>query len=90
MYYTYVLLLSNGDLYKGSTGDLETRLVAHRNGKVQSTKNFRPLKMVLYECYLEKYDAERRERFLKTTEGKRLLRQQIRDALRKFKEDTPL
>ena len=90
MYYTYVLLLSNRDLYKGSTGDLETRLIAHHSGKVDSTKNFIPLSLIHYECYLLKSDAERRENFLKTTEGKRLLRQQIKDVLIKLKKNKPL
>jgi hypothetical protein len=35
----------------------------------------------LQEAYLLESDARRRERFLKSTEGKRLLRQQIRDVL---------
>jgi putative endonuclease len=90
MYYTYVLLLSNGDLYKGSTADLKKRFADHKNGKVESTRNFRPLNLIHYECYLLKSDAERREKFLKTTEGKRLLRQQIRDVLVKFEENKPL
>ena len=34
-----------------------------------------------HEAYGLESDARRRERFLKTTEGKRLLKQQIRDIL---------
>ncbi|MDO8626491.1 MAG: GIY-YIG nuclease family protein [Candidatus Magasanikbacteria bacterium] len=82
MYYTYILLLKNGDLYKGSTADLAKRVNQHKQDRVASTKNKMPM-LVHYECYLEKSDAERREKFLKTTEGKRLLRQQIRDFLNK-------
>ncbi len=85
MCYVYVLLLTNGDLYKGSTSDLKKRFIEHNKGKVASTKNFRPLKLIHYECYLLKSDARRREKFLKTTEGKRLLCQQIRDTLVEFK-----
>jgi len=57
------------------------RVGEHNDGKVKSTSKRRPLKLIHYEAYLLKSDAERRERFLKTTEGKRLLRQQIRDLL---------
>lgn len=57
------------------------RLTEHKNGKVESTRNFRPVKLVHYEAYLFKSDAKRREKFLKTTEGSRLLRMQIRDLL---------
>lgn len=79
----YVLKLSNGDLYKGSTSNLRQRIAQHKIGKVNSTKNKNP-KLIHYECYLRKSDAERRERFLKTTEGKRLLKQQLKDLLSSF------
>lgn len=85
MYYVYILLLSNNNLYKGLTEDLKRRIGKHNRGKVDSTKNYLPVKLVHYEAYLNKKDAERRERFLKTTEGRRLLRQQIRDLLVKLK-----
>ena len=81
MYYVYILKLANDNLYKGSTKDLNNRIVEHKNGKVESTKNFRPLKLIHYECYALKSDALRREKFLKTTEGRRLLKQQIRDIM---------
>ena len=81
MYYVYILLLSNKNLYKGSCADLEKRYNEHKNGKVKSTCFKRPLKLIHYECYLLKSDAQRRERFLKTTEGRRLLKQQLKDIL---------
>jgi putative endonuclease len=82
MYYVYILLLKNNDLYKGSTGDLKRRYSDHRLGKVESTRHYRPLELIHYESYVRKSDAVRRERFLKTTEGKRLLKQQIKDILK--------
>jgi len=81
MYYVYVLKMSNSTLYTGSTGDLQRRFREHKDGKVFSTKHKLPVTLLLYEAYALKSDAERRERFLKTTEGKRLLKQQIRDIL---------
>jgi putative endonuclease len=60
---------------------LKRRINEHKNGKVKSTKYLRPFKFIGYEAYLLKSDARRRERFLKTTEGKRLFRQQYRDML---------
>jgi len=80
-YKVYILRMSNGQLYVGFTADIQRRLHEHELGKVASTKQRRPVKLLHYESYLLKTDAERRERFLKTTEGKRLLRMQIRDAL---------
>jgi putative endonuclease len=83
MYYLYILSLNNESLYKGITLDLRRRTKEHQLGKVASTRNKRPLKLIHYEGYLLKSDAIRREKFLKTTEGRRLLRQQLRDILNK-------
>lgn len=77
-YYVYILRLSNNDLYKGSSSDLRKRLRQHQDGLVPSTKNYRPIKLIHYEAYWEKSDALRRERYLKTTEGMRFLKQQIK------------
>ena len=82
MFYVYILRLSNGDVYKGFTSDIKRRIPEHVAGNVESTRNQRPLKLVHYESYLLESDARRREKFLKTTEGKRLIRQQIRDILK--------
>lgn len=77
MYYAYILLLSNGQLYAGSSADLRTRLQDHQRGRVVSTAHRRPLRLIHYEAYTLKEDAERRERFLKKSEGKKLLKQQL-------------
>ncbi|MBU1110364.1 GIY-YIG nuclease family protein [Patescibacteria group bacterium] len=81
MYYVYILLLSNGNLYTGFTADLKARIKQHQAGKAKSTQNKRPVKLIHYEVYIKESDARRREKFLKTTEGKRLLRMQIKDLL---------
>ena len=80
MYYVYFLFLNNQKIYKGFTTDLKRRIKEHKAGKVASTKNKKPI-LIHYEAYLLKTDAERREKFLKTTEGRRLLKQQIKDLL---------
>jgi len=86
MFYIYILLLKNGDLYKGFTSNLKFRIKEHNQGKVKTTKNYRPIKLIGYEAYYCKSDAQRRERFLKTTEGRRLLRQQYKDVIGLFKK----
>ena len=84
MFYVYFLLLNNGQIYTGSTSDLRRRIEEHKLGKVISTRN-KIHKLVGYEAYLIESDARRRERFLKTTEGKRLFKQQYRDILNKVR-----
>lgn len=83
MYYVYILKLNNNNLYKGFTNNINRRINEHQKGRVKSTKYFQPVQLVHYEVYLLKSDAKRREKFLKTTEGIRLLKQQIRDVISK-------
>lgn len=73
--------MSNSQIYTGSTKDLKQRVYAHEHGGVQTTSKYLPVKLIGYEAYQLKTDAERREKYLKTTEGKRLFRQQFRDVL---------
>ncbi len=84
MYYVYFLLLKDATIYKGSTGHLKERYQAHQQGKVRSTQYKRPLQLIGYEAYCLKSDAQRRERFLKTTEGRRLLKMQYRDIIQQM------
>ena len=85
MHYLYILLLSNGDLYKGTTDDLKRRFVEHAIGKVISTRNYLPVELIYYETYSVKSDCVRREKFLKTNEGRKLLKKQLRDTLVKIR-----
>lgn len=78
MYFVYLLLLSNKQIYTGFSEDLKERLLEHNRGNVESTRHKRPLKIIHCEVYKEKDDAMRRERFLKTTEGRRFLYQQLK------------
>lgn len=78
MFYIYILKSElDGKLYTGFTGNLKKRISEHNNGRVESTKNRRPLELIYYEAYREKENALKREKFLKTTKGKRQLKKQI-------------
>lgn len=79
MKYVYVLKLKN-HLYTGCTKRLRERISEHKRGKVRSTNKMNPV-LILYEAYIYSSDADRRERFLKTAEGKEYLRRQLRDYL---------
>ena len=83
MYYVYLLKMSNSQIYTGSTSDLKLRMRRHESGNVTTTSKYLPVTMLGYEAYSLKTDAQRREKYLKTTEGKRLLRQQYRDIINK-------
>ena len=81
MFYVYILRMKNSQLYTGFTSDLKRRMKDHEYGKVKSIKLRCPLKLIHYEAYILESDARRREKFLKTSEGKKLLHKQIRDIL---------
>ena len=85
MTYVYFLYLINGDIYKGLTEDIKRRVMEHNTGKVESTRNYRPVKLIGFEAYELKSDALRRERFLKKSEGIKFFRQQYRDVLNEFR-----
>jgi len=75
MFYAYVLHYSDGKLYTGFTPDLRKRLDKHKRGFVKATKNRRPLKPIYYEAFLRKKDAQKREKYFKTSKDKSNLKQ---------------
>ena len=84
MYYVYVLKSSRDkNFYTGATNNLKRRLTEHNTGKNISTKARIPLKLIYYEAYLMREDAEAREKFLKTNLGKRFLKKQLKNYLEK-------
>ncbi len=83
MHFLYILhSLKDGNFYTGITSDLERRIKEHEQGKNVSTSYRRPLKLIYYEAYLLKEDAEAREKYLKTSMGRRVIRKQLRNYLK--------
>lgn len=81
-YYVYVLQSKKDQrFYTGFTKDMANRLNEHNNGKVESSKNRRPFDLVYYECSLNIEDALHQEKYLKTTYGKRYIRNRIKNYL---------
>ncbi|MHB8524085.1 MAG: GIY-YIG nuclease family protein [Limisphaerales bacterium] len=80
MIYVYVLRSAvDGQLYTGCTNDLRNRVALHNAGKVPSTKERRPLELIYYEASVNERDAFRREKYLKTTYGKRHIKVRCRN-----------
>ena len=85
MYYTYILVSEKDKkFYTGSTEDMKRRMHEHQEGKVPSTKNRRPLRLMLYEAYPTKTEAQRRERYLKSSDGKKELRIRLSVSLKPY------
>jgi len=80
MFYVYVLESKNNvELYIGYTSDLAKRVKEHNSGKNKSTKRYIPWKLIYYEACINMNDAKRREKYFKTTQGRRLLKRRLKD-----------
>lgn len=73
-FYVYVLeSFKDYKHYIGYTNNLKRRIEEHTKGKSFATKFRLPFILVYYEVCLEEIDAKRREKYLKTTQGRRFL-----------------
>ncbi len=79
MYFFVYVLLSEIDsrFYTGYTSDLKNRLTEHNEGNVTSTKRRKPLKLIYFEGCLNQQDATRREKYLKSGNGKIYLKNRL-------------
>ncbi|MBS3140223.1 GIY-YIG nuclease family protein [Candidatus Woesearchaeota archaeon] len=78
MYTVYALKsLKDNNLYIGCTSNINKRLSEHNNGRVKSTRNRKPLKLIFKEGYVDKYEAFKKERYYKTAKGKKELKNKI-------------
>ncbi|MFH1712849.1 MAG: GIY-YIG nuclease family protein [Candidatus Jacksonbacteria bacterium] len=82
MYYVYILLSQKDKkFYIGFTSDLKRRVQQHKFGEVKSTSKRLPVKLLYYEAYLKKEDAQRNEKYYKTSKGKKALRKKLSSVL---------
>ena len=81
-FYIYILYsLKDNKLYIGYTSSLEKRIKSHIAGKVTSTIQRLPLKLIYVERYISKKDAKNREKFLKSGFGRRQLKKSLKETL---------
>jgi putative endonuclease len=81
--YCIYVLFSEKDamLYVGYSSNLQNRILNHNSGGTKNTASRRPLKLIFCEFYLFEKDARNREKYLKTTAGKRALKLMLRSTL---------
>lgn len=83
MFYVYILYCSETDkFYTGYTSNLKRRITEHNYKKVHTTKRLGNPKLIFYEAYLNNKDAIRREKYLKTNNGKRALKLMLKEYLK--------
>jgi putative endonuclease len=75
MYYVYILSSEKlNKKYIGSTEDLKDRIRRHNSKGSKFTSVGVPWKLIYYEGFLNKDDALREEKFLKTGKGRQTLK----------------
>lgn len=80
MFYIYLIeSTSGGHLYIGYTSDLKKRVKEHNRGLNFSIKPYKPWNLIYYEACVEESDARRREQYLKTSQGRRLMKRRLKD-----------
>ncbi|HAL50250.1 TPA: excinuclease ABC subunit C [Candidatus Uhrbacteria bacterium] len=83
-YYVYVLQCSDRKFYIGYSSDLRNRIKTHKAGNVKSTKGRLPVNLIFYESFLHRMDAKRREKYFKTTAGKRALKLMLKKYMAEY------
>jgi len=79
MYFVYILMSERDNgWYIGSTVDIIERLKNHNYGRVKSTKNRRPLKLIYSEQFPNKILALKAEEYYKSGAGRTKLKKMIK------------
>ena len=69
MFYVYILNLKDNSHYVGYSENLKQRVSEHNQGLVKTTQNQRPVSLVFYAAFKNKYKAAKFERYLKEGSG---------------------
>lgn len=77
-HYVYVFKsLADKKFYTGYTSDMERRIEEHNSGRSKSTKWRRPFRLIYFEGCSNIKDTMKREKYLKTTYGKRYIKNRL-------------
>ena len=78
MYYVYILLNETKTrTYTGVAKDVSERLAEHNADKVKSSRPYRPYQIVHTESFSTLREARQKERFYKSTTGRRRLKDML-------------
>ena len=84
MHYVYVLLNeAKTRTYTGVAVDVEKRLEKHNAGWIRSSRAYRPYKIIHTEPFATLSEARQKEKFYKTTTGRRRLKTFFKRTLQK-------
>ena len=82
MFFVYVLYSRKDKrFYIGFTKNIERRVKEHVAGRNHTTLRLDSAELIFYEAFVDEKDARRREKYLKTTQGRKGLRYIVRETL---------
>ena len=73
MAWLYILGLSNGKYYIGSTTNLKQRLIDHSLGKSTFTRKFLPIELKFSQKFPDISSAYKMERYLKKLKSRKII-----------------
>jgi putative endonuclease len=79
--WVYILKLSNGKYYYGSTSDLFRRLESHQSGKSDYTKKYLPAELVFSQEYPDYSKARKIEKWLKNLKNTNIIERIIKEGV---------
>jgi putative endonuclease len=78
MYFVYILKsLVARKSYVGISNNPERRIGEHNSGKSCYTKKYKPWRLVFKESFPNRKEARKREKYLKTSAGRKYLKKYI-------------
>lgn len=77
MHYIYILNCADGKPYTGCTDNLKERMERHVKGYVPATKERRPVKLIGYTAFVNKYKAFAFEKYLKSGSGRAFINRHL-------------
>jgi len=82
MHYIYILHSNKLDKnYIGLTNNIERRIKQHKKGESKFTSATNDWKLIYYEVFLSKTDAELEEKFLKSGKGRERIKYLLSNTL---------
>ena len=76
-FWVYVLELENGKRYVGHTNNLHRRIQEHKDGRSTYTSKYKINKLLYYERHNSRSQAMKREKLLKSGNGRQWLKQRL-------------
>ncbi len=75
MFYAYVIKsIDHNFVYKGHCENTEARLIQHNSGMTESLRPYIPFKLIYKEEFAIREEAIAREKYFKTSAGRRFLK----------------